>query len=128
MNFKRLIITTIIIASQLAMVIPVSAEEAGKQDTVSAVGQQYTVTSNNLGANDATTPNNNATKPSQEGQVTNEESTGQETSVTGENGQTEGTGDNNGAEDGQTEQPTSTDEGQDADGSNPSTTDSATTT
>ncbi|AZS14707.1 copper amine oxidase N-terminal domain-containing protein [Paenibacillus lutimineralis] len=128
MNFKKLIITTIIIASQLAMVIPVSAEEAAKQDTVSAVQQQSTVTSNNLGANEATTSNSNATNPGQEGQVTNEDSTGQDTSVTGENGKTEGTGDNSGAEEGQTEQPTGTDEGQDADGSNSSTTNPATTT
>lgn len=128
MNFKKLIITTIIIASQLAMVIPVSAEEAVKQDPVSVVGQQSSVTSNNLGANGAATPNSDTTNSGQEGQATNDDSTDQNTSVTGENGKTEGTGDNNGAEEGQTEQPTGTDEGQDVDGTNPSTTDPATTT
>ncbi|WMT42592.1 copper amine oxidase N-terminal domain-containing protein [Paenibacillus sp. D2_2] len=121
MNLKRLIITTIIIASQLAMVLPVSAAEAGKQDTVSAIEQQTAVTSNNLGANSATAQNNNVTNPEQEGQVNND----QDTSLTGEDGKTEETG--NSTEEGQTEQPTGTEDGSDVNGSNPSTTDPTTT-
>jgi len=121
MNLKRLIITTIIIASQLAMVIPVSAAEAGKLDTVSAVEQQAAVTSNNLGANSATAQNNNVTNPEQEGQVNND----QDTSVTGEDGKTEETG--NKTEEGQTGQPTDTEDGNDVNGTNPPTTEPTTT-
>ncbi|GGF88059.1 stalk domain-containing protein [Paenibacillus aceti] len=122
MNFKRLIITTIFIASQLAMVIPVSAEEVVKQDPVSAIEQRAAVTSNNAGANAADTQAqaNNSVDPTQEDGLNKGESSDKDTSVTEENGKTEGTDKEGTVDDNQAEQPAGTEESQDgnaADGS-----------